>query len=147
MSLTSHLHDAEDPVTCFIRKRFPNNRPIGRQFLSALEGAKVLESPGRVSGGTIGTAFDWRVRFMFKQPPDLHLAQLGALFYWHKPKEVIDLSDPREAIAPWVAGGSSLQRRCVVGFGRVPVPFYATNGAPPRWSFHRRHEYGEWSKY
>jgi len=39
---------------------------------------------------------------MFKQPPDLHLAQLGALFYWHKPKEVIDLSDPREAIAPWV---------------------------------------------
>lgn len=72
MSLTSELADRNSPVTRFLDERFPRERikPLSKSWYELVKPAAVLrpdmENP---PWGTIGTAFDYRLRYFWAETP------------------------------------------------------------------------------
>jgi hypothetical protein len=81
VSLTSELDHRTSPVACYLRARFPHVREVQRRYREPVaEVTPLAPADGAaVAWGTVGGAFDWRVRFLLTPTPDLHLALLGAL--------------------------------------------------------------------
>jgi hypothetical protein len=63
-----------------LRERFPLLRFVQGPYRQAAARLIPLLPPAdaRIAYGTVGTAFDWRVRFLLDPQPDLRLAFLGA---------------------------------------------------------------------
>jgi hypothetical protein len=80
-SLTRELKKPASPITLHLGERFPNVRDLQRPYTRATAGLTPIEPrPGaKIAYGTVGTAFDWQVRFLADPAPDLHLAFAGAL--------------------------------------------------------------------
>ena len=72
MSLTSELRDPRSPVTRFLDEQFPPERikPLSKSWYEIVKPAAVvrpdMENP---PWGTIGTAFDYRVRYFWAETP------------------------------------------------------------------------------
>jgi hypothetical protein len=113
-SLTRELKKPDSPIARHLRERFPNVRDLRRHYAEAAAGLTPIEPrPGaRIAYGTLGTAFDWQVRFLVEPAPDLHLAFAGA---WLAGKDLFSLCGVLMA----EVGGS-------LTLGRRPGP------APPR---------------
>jgi hypothetical protein len=81
MSLTSELDRPGSVIRRYLRDRFPLLPTVQAPYREATAGrAPMLPAAGaKVAYGTLGTAFDWRVRFLLHPQPNLHLAFLGAL--------------------------------------------------------------------
>ncbi len=81
MSLTSELDDRNSAVSRFLRARFPHVRDLQRRYREPVAEAAPLapRNGAAVAWGTVGGAFDWRMRYLLTPAPDLHLALLGAL--------------------------------------------------------------------
>jgi hypothetical protein len=80
MSLTSELDKPRGPVARHLRERFPLRRALQGPYREATARVPPLLPPdgAKIAYGTLGTAFDWRVRFLLDPHPDLRLAFLGA---------------------------------------------------------------------
>jgi hypothetical protein len=66
MPLTAELRNWQSPVSRFLRENFPNTRPIAMDFRLEVANAPTIHpaiSLGRHYYSTIGTAFDWRLRY------------------------------------------------------------------------------------
>jgi hypothetical protein len=89
-SLTRELKKPDSPIARHLRERFPNVRDLRRHYAEAAAGLTPIEPrPGaRIAYGTLGTAFDWQVRFLVEPAPDLHLAFAGA---WLAGKDLFSL--------------------------------------------------------
>ncbi|WP_328415017.1 hypothetical protein OG470_22020 [Micromonospora sp. NBC_00389] len=75
-ALTVTLSNRNSPARLFIQERFGRWQDLQARYRESV-GSLVV--PGsQVNPGTIGTAFDWMVRFMVYPRPDLRLALLGA---------------------------------------------------------------------
>jgi hypothetical protein len=74
------LKKPDSPIARHLRERFPNVHDLRRRYAEAVAGLAPIEPrPGaRVAYRTLGTAFDWQVRFLVEPAPDLHLALAGA---------------------------------------------------------------------
>jgi hypothetical protein len=79
-SLTRELKKPDSPIVRHLRERFPNVGDLRRRYAEAAAGLAPIEPrPGaRIAYRTLGTAFDWQVRFLVEPAPDLHLAFAGA---------------------------------------------------------------------
>ncbi len=72
MSLTSQLADPQSPVTRFLDEQFPPERirPISKSWYELVKPTSVvrpdMENP---PWGTIGTAFDYRLRYFWAETP------------------------------------------------------------------------------
>jgi hypothetical protein len=79
-SLTQELKKPDSQIARHLRERFPNVRDLQRRYAEAAAGLTPIEPrPGaRIAYGTLGTAFDWHVRYLVEPAPDLHLAFAGA---------------------------------------------------------------------
>jgi hypothetical protein len=55
--------------------RYPNQKDIYRRYRVGV--GPILVAPGTANAGTLGTAFDWLVRFMVSAHPSLDLATRG----------------------------------------------------------------------
>lgn len=75
-ALTRTLDDRSSIVSRFIRSQFPNTRHVRSRYLAAAPALGV--SGGGGNAGTVGAAFDWRLRFLVDPRPILRLAELGA---------------------------------------------------------------------
>jgi hypothetical protein len=75
------LKKPDSPIARHLRERFPNVSDLQRPYTQATAGLTPIEPrPGaRIAYGTLGTAFDWQMRFLVEPAPDLHLAFAGAL--------------------------------------------------------------------
>ncbi len=60
--LTSELDDKNSPLRRYLVDRFPNTRPLQNEY-KANAGRLLVES-GDANPGTLGTAFDLRIRFL-----------------------------------------------------------------------------------
>ena len=69
MSLTSHLKDSRSPIYQFMRKRFPQTRPVVRECNKGLVDAETMRPAKSVPYSTIGTALDYRIRYYFAETP------------------------------------------------------------------------------
>ena len=69
MSLTSHLDNPQSPVSQFLRTHFPHLRSVQAQFRAGLAGKPTIRPVGPVPWGTIGHAFDYRLRYSFEVTP------------------------------------------------------------------------------
>jgi hypothetical protein len=78
MSLTSQLADVHSPIAQHLRERFPNVPDVQRRYRLDVGDAQPITPAGPVAYGTIGTALDWRLRFLLDAAPDTHLALAGA---------------------------------------------------------------------
>ena len=81
MSLTSLL-GSPSPVRDFFAEAFPNTRPIVAEVNDALDDAPLLGNPAlsRGEASTVGTAFDYRARFYFRNyDPDKTVALGGTV--------------------------------------------------------------------
>lgn len=80
MSLTSELDRPGGLLGRYLRERFPLLRLVQGPYREAAAALVPLLPPegARIAYGTVGTAFDWRVRFLLHPQPDLRLAFLGA---------------------------------------------------------------------
>jgi hypothetical protein len=80
VSLTSELDQPARPIARHLRERFPLLRVVQGPYREATARLAPLLPPdgARIAYGTVGTAFDWRVRFLLDPQPDLHLGFLGA---------------------------------------------------------------------
>ena len=80
MSLTSNLKDLQSPVRRFMEEQFPETRSFGRFAGTKVKDADTLRPMGKVPHGTIGTAFDYRMRYYFRVTPHEQLvAYMGAM--------------------------------------------------------------------
>jgi hypothetical protein len=79
-SLTRELKPTS-PIGRYLRLRYPNLRDLQRRYQKATVNLALLapDDGAEVSYGTLGTAFDWRLRFLLDPTPDLRLAFHGAL--------------------------------------------------------------------
>lgn len=73
--LTAELANGRSPVTLHLRQRFPYLHDIQRRYRESV-GVLTIDSGG-ASPGTLGTAFDWSVRFLVQPRPSLRLAVAG----------------------------------------------------------------------
>lgn len=82
MSLTSELDRPGSLIRSYLRERFPLLRTVQVPYREATASLVPMlpADEAKVAYGTLGTAFDWRVRFLLHPQPNLHLAFLGALF-------------------------------------------------------------------
>jgi hypothetical protein len=64
VSLSRLLRDRRGPVRAFFEQRLPNLQGVHEQW-RLLGPPTVLSPPGCSSSGTIGTAFDYRLRYFF----------------------------------------------------------------------------------
>jgi hypothetical protein len=88
--LTAALRDPGSPVRLFLERRYPASREIQRRYLG---GAGPLLVPGTSAApATIGTAFDWMVRFMVHPGPGLDLAAAGAMHIRGLRRPLMDLA-------------------------------------------------------
>jgi hypothetical protein len=80
MSLTSELGKPGSPIARHLRERFPLLRAIQGSYRQAAAHLVPLLPPdgAKIAYSTVGTAFDWRVRFLLDPRPDLRLALMGA---------------------------------------------------------------------
>jgi hypothetical protein len=64
--LTSAIADKASPLRDYLDLRFPNVRPLQKDYRSRAGELKVAPLPGGggANGGTLGAAFDFRVRFL-----------------------------------------------------------------------------------
>lgn len=72
MSLTSALENRKGAVAEFFANRFPNVRPMQREFRGQMTGRPVIRpsaTGNAVPWGTIGTAIDYRLRYYFAAYP------------------------------------------------------------------------------
>ncbi|MGC4851408.1 hypothetical protein ACLQ3F_29620 [Micromonospora sp. DT15] len=75
-ALTVALSNRASPARLFIQGRFGRWQDLQARYRESV-GSLVV--PGiQANPGTIGSAFDWMVRFMVHPRPDLRLALLGA---------------------------------------------------------------------
>jgi hypothetical protein len=58
--------------------RFPNVREVQKRYRTGAPSLRYPRPDG-VAAGTLGTALDWRVRFLLDPHPDAHLAIFGAV--------------------------------------------------------------------
>lgn len=65
MSLTSELKNPESIVYHFMRERFPHMRSVVRGVNVELNKANIIRPEEAVDWGTVGAAFDHRIRFYF----------------------------------------------------------------------------------
>jgi hypothetical protein len=84
------LKKPDSPIARHLRERFPNVRDLQRPYTQATAGLTPIEPrPGaKIAYGTLGTAFDWQVRFLVEPAPDLRLAFAGA---WLAGKDLFSL--------------------------------------------------------
>ena len=86
MSLTTNLDDRQSPVYRFFRECFPQTSSMVRQCNAELAMCTTLRSATSVHFGTIGMAFDYRVRYYFAVTPhEQLLAYRGAALVSDKP--------------------------------------------------------------
>jgi hypothetical protein len=80
VSLTTQLANRKSPVARFFVERFPNTRLIQKRWREGLADAETIRPPGASPPwGTIGTAFDYRVRYCFPSvQPRKYVATNGA---------------------------------------------------------------------
>ena len=77
MSLTSHIADKTSPVPRFLNEHFPFIKSVQASYLA---GAPELQFPPcSANHGTVGTAYDWRVRLLVDLHPDVHLPVIGVM--------------------------------------------------------------------
>ena len=74
MSLTSVLDDRKSKVRALFEERFPNTREIVRETNALLRRAETIRPNGTVPFATLGTAFDYRMRYHFAVTPSEELA-------------------------------------------------------------------------
>jgi hypothetical protein len=89
-SLTRELKKPDSPIRRHLHERFPNVPDLQRPYAQATAGLTPIEPrPGaKIAYGTLGTAFDWQVRFLVERSPDLRLAFAGA---WRAGKDLLSL--------------------------------------------------------
>ncbi|MBI3648454.1 MAG: hypothetical protein HY240_06890 [Actinobacteria bacterium] len=80
MSLTSALADTKGPVSRFFVEHFPEVRTLQQEWRQRMTGVRTARPPEdlRPPWGTIGTAFDYRVRFYFPSDRRKYVADHGA---------------------------------------------------------------------
>ncbi len=77
MSLTSYLEDKESELARFFDGTFPNRQELLRRYRVDSPPLRVAPPVG-TNPGTVGTAFDFLLRFELVPSPNLYLAMLGA---------------------------------------------------------------------
>jgi hypothetical protein len=77
MSLTSYLDDKESQLARFFDGTFPNRQELLRRYRVDSPPLRVAPPVG-TNPGTVGTAFDFLLRFELVPSPNLYLAMLGA---------------------------------------------------------------------
>ena len=65
MSLSSHLDRPDSPVRQYMLEHFPNTKVFYPEIRALLQQTKPIEPPPSANRGTLGTAFDYRVRYYF----------------------------------------------------------------------------------
>jgi hypothetical protein len=81
LSLTRELKDSRSPIAHYLRDRFPHVSDLQRRYRQPVAEVVPLvpDDGATISYPTLGSAFDWRMRYLLTSSPDLHLAALGAL--------------------------------------------------------------------
>lgn len=74
-SLTAALSDRNSPARSFIQERFGRWQDLQARYREAI--GPLAVPGGQANPATIGSAFDWMVRFMVHPRPDLRLALIG----------------------------------------------------------------------
>jgi hypothetical protein len=70
MSLTGELDKKDSPVTRWFAERVVNIKPISEEWLAAVKAAPLIRPvTDRRIPGTVGTAFDYRLRYWFAVTP------------------------------------------------------------------------------
>ena len=69
MSLTGHFKDKNSPIRTFLRDQFPDTRTFLKDPRSRLREGDMIRPDGDIPFGTIGTAFDYRLRYYFGVTP------------------------------------------------------------------------------
>jgi hypothetical protein len=89
-SLTRELKKPDSPIRRHLGERFPNVGDLRRGYAQDTAGLAPIEPrPGaKIAYRTLGTAFDWQVRFLVEPAPDLRLAFAGA---WRAGKDLFSL--------------------------------------------------------
>lgn len=77
MSLSTQIHDRSSPVFRFLNEHFPFLRSIQRSYLDLAP--ELLIPPCSANPGTLGAAYDWRVRLLLEEQPDMNLPLTGAM--------------------------------------------------------------------
>ncbi len=77
MSLTSNLKDTHSRVRRFMEEEFPEARSFIQFAGTKVKDADTLRPTGKVPYGTIGTAFDYRLRYYFGVTPREELVAHG----------------------------------------------------------------------
>ncbi len=88
--LTYELGKATSPVAAFFKKRYPNTRAVQQRYRDGV-GSIVIGSGG-AHPATLGTAFDWAVRFLLHPQPCPDLAIQGVLRFPPLGQAAIDLA-------------------------------------------------------
>ena len=68
ISLTHEMNDPDSPVSVHMKERFPNTLPIMRAANERLRDAPTLQPSPQVPYPLIGTAVDYRIRYLFPNP-------------------------------------------------------------------------------
>lgn len=77
MSLTSLIADKSSSFSVFLREEFPSLKSAQSRYLNGAPGLKF--PPSSANPGTVGTAYDWRVRLLVDAHPDMTLPLAGAM--------------------------------------------------------------------
>lgn len=86
MSLTQELRRRDGPMARWMLDTFPHHHELARRYRLATANLRPTVEPGRgVNPGTVGTAFDWRIRLLFQPVPDLALATFGLVWLRRRP--------------------------------------------------------------
>jgi hypothetical protein len=106
-SLTRELKKPDSPIRRHLRERFPNVLDLQHGYAKATADLTPIEPRlgAKIAYRTLGTAFDWQVRFLVEPAPDLHLAFAGA---WRAGKDLFSLFG---ALMAEVGGSLTLHAR------------------------------------
>lgn len=74
-SLTAALSDRNSPARSFIQERFGRWQDLQARYRESV--GPLAVPAGQANPATVGSAFDWMVRFMVHPRPDLRLAMAG----------------------------------------------------------------------
>ena len=91
MSLTQEMADPSSPLQIHMKTRFPNTRAAIFETNRQLQNAHTLQPPPNAPYALIGTAIDYRVRYMFPNPEPMcrTIAWLG----WAALQTTVELSE------------------------------------------------------